>query len=291
MKRLSLVLVVLSFALPGFAQTYSYRMSWSPVPAARRYRVVVEKLEADWIVAIEFETAALWANLSLEQGEYRYQVTGKDILGLLGEPSQWVAFTVSPPEDAPEPQAPGAETGGEPRVPPPAEGGGGESRASRPAGDAGLQGEESAEAQPEAGAFAAAAGAEVNLLDLGKSFAVGCSLTGEWRFSRSLSAGGFFLASFGIAELFTLESGVFMRWYFFRPGAVPLEIFLEGALGAAAVMRNASPGDSLGLVDAGLSAGMRYFLGKFYAEPYVRAGYPFLTGAGVRFGYANGRPQ
>jgi hypothetical protein len=99
------------------------------------------------------------------------------------------------------------------------------------------------------------------------------------------------MISFGIAELFTLESGVSMRWYFFQPATLPLEIFLEPSVGAAAVMRNASFADSLGLPDAALALGLRYLFGNFYAELYARAGYPFIAGGGLRLGYANRRPE
>ncbi|MDR3021022.1 MAG: hypothetical protein LBU66_09020 [Treponema sp.] len=41
-----------------------------------------------------------------------------------------------------------------------------------------------------------------------------------------------------------------------------------------------------GNISAGLSAGWRFLLGKnFFIEPAVRAGYPYIAGAGVSFGY------
>jgi hypothetical protein len=34
----------------------------------------------------------------------------------------------------------------------------------------------------------------------------------------------------------------------------------------------------------GFRAGYRFILGGFYIEPYIRAGYPFLFGAGLMTG-------
>jgi hypothetical protein len=46
------------------------------------------------------------------------------------------------------------------------------------------------------------------------------------------------------------------------------------------------PDDMAAAVSAGLSAGWRFLLGKhWYAEPAFRAGYPFITGAGVTGGF------
>jgi hypothetical protein len=139
-------------------------------------------------------------------------------------------------------------------------------------------------------AFAAGAGAEINLMDTGKSFAVGCSLTGEWRFSKLFSAGGFFTLSFGKTVPVSMESGVFMRWYFLRFTRMPMELFVEPAVGVAAVLGDAASQNSGGFVDAGLSLGLRFYMGKFYLEPYARGGYPFMGGAGFHLGYASRRP-
>jgi hypothetical protein len=127
------------------------------------------------------------------------------------------------------------------------------------------------------------------LLDLKESFAVVCSLAGEGRFSRSFSIGGYFMASFGSAELFILESGMFMRWYIFRSQEAAVELFMEPALGIAAVIRGASSQGAYEGFVLGLSLGLRAYLGRFYIEPYIRAGYPFPMGVGVRFGGANRR--
>jgi hypothetical protein len=47
-----------------------------------------------------------------------------------------------------------------------------------------------------------------------------------------------------------------------------------------------SPDEVAAAVSAGLSAGWRFLLGKnWYAEPVFRAGYPFITGAGLTGGF------
>jgi hypothetical protein len=316
MKRFPLFFIFMSVALHGFSQTYSYRVSWSPVPEARSYRVVVEKLNGEaWKGVHDFEIQALSASLSLESGSYRYRVTGRDILGLWGRPSPWVEFAVEEPEAPVEGEERERESGiSETQFPRNRESRSGEESEIKrdldsPAPDSRIiETDVVADSRssplptshfplpqeaplPTPGAFSVAAGAEVNLLDLGESFAVGVSLTGEWRFSRALSVGGYLMASIGMNALFTLESGVFMRWYFLSPVTAPLELFLEPSVGAAAVLRNFSFTDSLGLPDAALALGIRFFMGNFYAELYGRAGYPFIAGGGLRLGYANRRPE
>jgi hypothetical protein len=47
--------------------------------------------------------------------------------------------------------------------------------------------------------------------------------------------------------------------------------------------------NGLGNVSAGLSFGWRFLFGNyFFAEPYIRAGYPFLFGGGLAAGYHYG---
>jgi hypothetical protein len=47
--------------------------------------------------------------------------------------------------------------------------------------------------------------------------------------------------------------------------------------------------DKMGNLSAGLSFGWRFLLGNyFFAEPYVKGGYPFLFGGGIAVGYHYG---
>jgi hypothetical protein len=47
--------------------------------------------------------------------------------------------------------------------------------------------------------------------------------------------------------------------------------------------------DSMGNMSAGISFGWRFLLGNyFFAEPYVKGGYPYLFGGGIAIGYHYG---
>jgi hypothetical protein len=86
--------------------------------------------------------------------------------------------------------------------------------------------------------------------------------------------------SYDFSGLGTLELGALGRWYF-----LPLNksrIFVQAELGADLIFYE---GETLPAFLGGLAAGWRMPLGSWFLEPTLRAGYPYIWGAGLAFGY------
>jgi len=127
---------------------------------------------------------------------------------------------------------------------------------------------------------------------------IGASLAAAYggRFSVGFKAAWFFDIQ---NELDTLELNFLLRYYFMdgarsaesAPSAERLHSagpFLQ-LTGGPALFFDKAEGVSMpahwGRVSAGLTFGWRFLFGKlFFAEPYIRAGYPYLAGAGVSAG-------
>jgi hypothetical protein len=84
--------------------------------------------------------------------------------------------------------------------------------------------------------------------------------------------------------LSTLETTIFLRFYLPREGE---GFFVQINAGSSIFALDGDfdhPG--AGGISVGLSAGWRFLLsGRWYVEPYLRMGYPYITGAGVSAGY------
>jgi hypothetical protein len=122
--------------------------------------------------------------------------------------------------------------------------------------------------------------------------------------SSGISAGGGFAAAYGSKtsmgfkaawffdmnnELDALELNFLFRYYFMgaenAPSAGPYLQLTGGPALLFARAEDVSIPAKWGAVSAGLTFGWRFFLGKFmFVEPYVRAGYPYIAGAGVSGG-------
>jgi len=91
-------------------------------------------------------------------------------------------------------------------------------------------------------------------------------------------------------ELDTLELNFLLRYYFTggAAGAPSAGPYLQLTAGPALFFEKTetvSMPAKWGTMSAGLTFGWRFFLGKlFFAEPYIRAGYPYLAGAGISGG-------
>jgi hypothetical protein len=74
------------------------RLAWEPDGRALFYQAVVERREAGEYREImrEQRTQDAFVRAVLPPGEYRYQVTGFDLLGRPGPPSEWVYFAILP---------------------------------------------------------------------------------------------------------------------------------------------------------------------------------------------------
>ena len=88
-------------------------------------------------------------------------------------------------------------------------------------------------------------------------------------------------------ELDALEVDFLLRYNFMKnePSAGPyLQLTAGPALFFDKAEKAAVPA-KWGTVSAGLTFGWRFNLGKmFFAEPYIRAGYPYIAGAGASAG-------
>jgi hypothetical protein len=109
-RNLFAVLLLFALAFPLQAQTAGYfldtnsgeprfiqRLAWSGGEYALRYEVLVEKLEGGkYISRIREFTAALFIDVSLPPGAYRFSVIPYDVLDRPGESSGWVTIEVLP---------------------------------------------------------------------------------------------------------------------------------------------------------------------------------------------------
>ena len=127
-------------------------------------------------------------------------------------------------------------------------------------------------------------GAEASMYStVGMAFGGGISLG----YSRGATI-GFKIAYFVDTDgLSALELNFLFRWYFLKSMRYsgPFIQFLGGPIFAAPDNGAISVPAEYGTISAGISAGWRFLLGeKWFVEPAIRAGYPYLIGAGVSAG-------
>jgi len=115
----------------------------------------------------------------------------------------------------------------------------------------------------------------------------------ESQFSFGFRAAWFFDMN---NELDSLELNFLLRYYFMgagenvpsaeaSPSAGPWLQLMGGPALFFDKAENASIPAKWGTVSAGVTFGWRFLFGKlFFAEPYIRAGYPYIVGAGVSGG-------
>jgi hypothetical protein len=115
------------------------------------------------------------------------------------------------------------------------------------------------------------------------SAAAGASLSVFFGLNQSLSLGlrGTFSHNFG--RVLTIEPEALFRWY-----AIPLggaALFFQAGLSSSLILED---GVLFPVPMGGLGAGFRFSFGSLVIEPAVRAGYPFIWGAGITLGYRFG---
>ena len=134
--------------------------------------------------------------------------------------------------------------------------------------------------------FSLGAGAEVNLITLEeKSLALSGIINAEMRFGSVFAAGVNIGAGYGWNEFIGIENRIFGRWYYARPAN--LEFFFQADAGLLVTFRTGDPLESRGSPSVGLTLGTRINLpGRWYLEPHVRGGYPYLGGLGILMGYS-----
>ena len=85
----------------------------------------------------------------------------------------------------------------------------------------------------------------------------------------------------------TLEIAVFMRFYLQGPDACT-GLFVQLNAGASIFdyENAASPPAEAGDISLGIAVGWRFLVGsRWYLEPAVRVGYPYIGGLGISFAY------
>jgi hypothetical protein len=145
-------------------------------------------------------------------------------------------------------------------------------------------------------AFSVQAGPEVNLFARNTGVGAYFLAAALYRFNPAIEAGVKMGIGGGSGLALTSEINLIFRWYV--PVSLPVcSIFLQAEAGLLGVWKSFEPEESRTFPTAGLGAGVRFYLGKtlggwpkespgrFYLEPFVRGGYPFLFGGGLMAGY------
>jgi hypothetical protein len=107
-------------------------------------------------------------------------------------------------------------------------------------------------------------------------------------FSASLALGRYFGTgvktgySHNFSGTGTLEMAALGRWYFLSMKNEKSRLFVQVEAGADLIFYEQK---TLPAVLGGLAAGWRFNLGRWYLEPVIRGGYPYIWGGGIGFGY------
>ncbi|MCL1929333.1 MAG: DUF3575 domain-containing protein [Treponema sp.] len=114
---------------------------------------------------------------------------------------------------------------------------------------------------------------------LGGGFALGAG--------NGVAIGARFLYAIDTETIHTMEITAFMRFYLLGAN-VCTGPFIQ--LNAGASIYNHEQGvytpAEVGSLSAGIAAGWRFLLGeRWYIEPSIRAGYPYIAGVGVSFAF------
>jgi len=120
-----------------------------------------------------------------------------------------------------------------------------------------------------------------------KGPAFGGGLALGWGEGGALGLRILYSSSFGDEKVKTLELGFFARFYLFGP-EVSTGLFVQPTIGMVMFAGQSAlslPAEA-GSISAGLAVGWRFPLGnRWYIEPAVRGGYPYMYGAGVSAGF------
>jgi hypothetical protein len=117
-----------------------------------------------------------------------------------------------------------------------------------------------------------------------RNAAMGEHLSFDYNFTN-IFAGGIKLGfSHNFDRIKVVESEAFFRWYFFD--LPEIRFFAQADLGASVIMEEVPEDIRVRpAVMGGFSGGVRFLLGNWYLEPFIRGGYPFVWGAGLSAGY------
>jgi hypothetical protein len=109
--------------------------------------------------------------------------------------------------------------------------------------------------------------------------ALGENISLTYGIIKNLEAGISFGFSHNFQDIAVLEPAAAGRWYFLEFAGNSL--FAQADLGTSLILEDQeiSP-----LFLGGITLGVRFPFGAWYAEPYARTGYPFLWSAGLKAG-------
>lgn len=110
--------------------------------------------------------------------------------------------------------------------------------------------------------------------------ALGITASADYGIFPALAAGIKFGFSHNLAHIMTLEPEIFARWYAWNVKG--LSVFVQAGIGASIIFEDKKAHSA---VLGELAAGLRIPFKQWYAEPYLRTGYPFIWGAGISAGY------
>ncbi|MDR0624399.1 MAG: hypothetical protein LBG10_08215 [Treponema sp.] len=131
----------------------------------------------------------------------------------------------------------------------------------------------------EAKQIALGVGVEGNM-NTRQDAALGSTVSAGYGIFPNLAAGIKFGFSHNMARIMTLEPEVFVRWYIWE--LKYFSFFAQAGVGTSVIFEDK---ESHPAVLGNLAAGLRIPLKQWYAEPYLRTGYPFIWGAGMSAGY------
>lgn len=104
---------------------------------------------------------------------------------------------------------------------------------------------------------------------------------GDYEVVENIKTGLNFGFSFS-KDIFVFEPSAYGKFYLPKLGFLGFTPFAQLDLGASVIKANENFGSFL----VGLTAGLRYDLGKLYVEPKISWGYPFMVAINAGIGYA-----
>ncbi|MDR1787053.1 MAG: hypothetical protein LBR16_01165 [Treponema sp.] len=128
-----------------------------------------------------------------------------------------------------------------------------------------------------------AVGGEVNMYSSDKPYALAANFIYDIQMSNKWSIGAKLLYAHDLVWVHTVEAGVLIRSYYYNGPRVHAFLQFEGGIGILFSERTLAS-----TAVGGISFGFRAFMGankNAYIEPYVRAGYPYIYGAGLNLGF------
>ena len=130
------------------------------------------------------------------------------------------------------------------------------------------------------GKFAVGAGFQGNINTI-YGLAISGAIGMDYGLTDVLAIGTRVALSYNFGNITTVEPEIFIRGYFKRTGIV--DIFFQSDIGASLIFEDR---DFYPVILGGQMIGMRFSLDKhWWAEPFLRFGYPFAAGIGVMAGY------